>query len=102
MKTNSNNLHQQRLREINNSDHSKKLIEQIKRKYKRLEEQIEIKREVAEDLAFRRQTHPLFKKNKNRNKKCFCGSGRKYKKCCLPKITKETAFIATKGQVWKT
>lgn len=29
----------------------------------------------------------------NRNKKCICGSGKKFKKCCQPKIPKAKAQL---------
>lgn len=31
----------------------------------------------------------IYKAKTQRNDKCPCGSGKKYKKCCLPKILKK-------------
>jgi hypothetical protein len=39
-----------------------------------------------------------------RNGKCLCGSGKKYKRCCLPKgiFFKQKAPIKLKGTMWAT
>ena len=79
------------------SRNAKALIEQRKAQERRLE----TAREVAEELAFDRKQHPLFKKNRNRNRPCFCGSGKKFKKCCLKKIPENIAWIPTKMKTWR-
>ena len=72
-----------------------RLTIQERRRLAYLKREEQVVEKVAEDKAYRRMTHPLFKKNKNRNEKCFCDSGKKFKKCCLIKVPKETAFIPT-------
>ena len=75
-----------------------RLTIQERRRLAYLMRQRQIAEEVAEGKAYKRMTHPLFKKNKNRNEKCFCGSGKKFKKCCLRKVPRQTAFIPTKRE----
>ena len=70
-------------------------------KRKAIERRQGIAREVAEELAFNRRQHPLFKKNRNRNRPCICGSGKKFKKCCLKKIPENIAWIPTKMKTWR-
>lgn len=37
-----------------------------------------------------------------RNKECSCGSGKKYKKCCLPRInSKRAENIKAQNQFWE-
>lgn len=37
-----------------------------------------------------------------RNKECSCGSGKKYKKCCLPRInSKKAENIRVKNRFWE-
>lgn len=40
--------------------------------------------EISKTLGFRTRTEPIVKDKKiGRNDPCICGSGKKYKKCCL-------------------
>ena len=45
---------------------------------------------VVEEIKFKKEFKDPYKnKKKYRNKICFCGSGKKYKKCCLIKSLKD-------------
>ena len=42
--------------------------------------------EQKEVIENKSKVEPVTKRNKiGRNQKCFCGSGKKYKKCCINK-----------------
>lgn len=56
-----------------------KLTIQERRRLAYLMRQRQIAEEVAEDKAYRRMTHPLFKKNKNRNVKSSAAQGKSLK-----------------------
>lgn len=74
--------------ESNFSHFIHELIEKSKIVYEEYEdyEQIEEEEELdEEELAKRRQERTVVKKEEaGRNDPCPCGSGKKYKKCCLP------------------
>lgn len=42
----------------------------------------------------------LKKKSIGRNDPCYCGSGKKYKKCCINKFSSEEFFIMEEMEMW--
>jgi uncharacterized protein YchJ len=64
--------------EIRESDAGQHAIDDERRRYK--EEERQKKAEEKEKI----KQHLLKYRGLNRNDKCVCGSGKKYKKCCLP------------------